>query len=79
MQVTGQRRSLGRNTFLKAAFAHERIRIVVNNRVFGSIEAGSKHGFCHRHTDGNGNTLSQRAGGTFHAVSDADFRVTGAV
>ena len=68
-------RRFGRNAFLEAAFADERIRIVIDDFTRSRIESRGKHRFRDCRTHRHRHTLSERAARVFNAVRRAVFGV----
>jgi hypothetical protein len=69
----GQRAGFVRDAFHHAAVTHERVGVVVDDAVVGLVEFGGKDLFRHRHADGVGDALAERAGGGLDAGRVAVF------
>ncbi len=73
----GERTGFMRNAFHQAAIAQKDIGVVIDDRVAGPVELRGEQFFGERHADRVGQSLSERAGGGFHAGRDADLRMAG--
>ncbi len=72
---SGQGAGFVRDAFHHAAVAHEDPGAVVDDLVAGLVEFVGQQFLSHRHTDGVGDALAQRAGGRFDADGVTVFRV----
>jgi hypothetical protein len=73
--VAGELDGFHPHAFLHTPVAGEADDMVVENRVFGGVEAGGGHLPGHRHSDGIANTLAQRTGRAFHTGGRAKLRM----
>ena len=73
-EMAGERNGFLRNAFHQVAVGGEHIRLVIDD---GVAEHGCHVAFRHRHADGIGEALAERAGGGLDAGGVAIFRMTG--
>ncbi len=76
-QRAGQRTRFVADALHQAPVADEYPGAVIDNGMVRSIEMGCQQSLGQRHTDRVGQSLTERAGGGFHAGRHADFRMTG--
>ena len=75
MRMAGEGHRFLSHAFLHAAVSGEGNHVVIENRVFGGVEAGGRH-FCGNGiADRVGDALAQRSGGGFNARSFSKLRV----
>ena len=67
LQMTGERRGFRRHAFHQIAVADQRISVMIDDLVAGTIEARREMVFRDRHANGISESLAERAGGRFHA------------
>ena len=65
------------DAFHEAAVTEEHIGVMVDDRMFGGVEAGGQHLFGQGHAHGGRDALSQGTGGHLHAGGHVALRVAG--
>ena len=65
------------HAFHEAAVTEEHVSVVVDDRVFGGVEAGGQHLFGQGHAHGGRDALTQGTGGHFHAGGHVAFGMAG--
>mmetsp|Transcript_21270 Transcript_21270/g.50571 ORF Transcript_21270/g.50571 Transcript_21270/m.50571 type:complete len:670 (+) Transcript_21270:384-2393(+) len=69
-EVTRQARGFAGDTLLQASVTADDVGEVVEDLVLGRVVGGGQVRFGHGHSDGVGNSLSQRTGRDFHTLRD---------
>ena len=77
LQVPSEGARLGSDTFLETTITQEHVGLVVDEVKAVLVVDGAHVCLADGKTDSVGNTLAERTGGDFDAVSDADFGVAG--
>ena len=78
LQVAGQRGGLAGDALHHAAVASQAVDVIVEHLEIGLVVMGGQPLAGHRHADGGGDAIAQRAGRRLNAGRPAIFRVAGA-
>ncbi len=77
LQVSGERARLGGDPLHEIAVAHQAERPVIDDRVTRTVEAVGEPALGHRHPDGVGRALAERAGRGLDARRQVELGVAG--